>query len=45
MNSIQKLFTPIQIGAIHLSHRVVMPPLSRVRSEQPGDIPGALMAE
>ena len=22
-----------------------MPPLTRVRSEQPGDIPGALMAE
>jgi N-ethylmaleimide reductase len=45
MNSIQKLFTPIQIGAIRLSHRVVMPPLSPVRSKQPGDIPGALMAE
>jgi N-ethylmaleimide reductase len=45
MNSIRKLFTPIQIGAIQLSHRIVMPPLTRVRSEQPGDIPGALMAE
>jgi N-ethylmaleimide reductase len=41
----KKLFTPIKIGAIQLSHRVVMPALSRVRSEQPGDVPSALMAE
>jgi N-ethylmaleimide reductase len=41
----QKLFTPVQIGAINLKHRVVMAPLTRSRSEQPGDIPGPLMAE
>lgn len=41
----KKLFTPVQIGAIALKHRVVMAPLTRSRSEQPGDIPGALMAE
>lgn len=41
----QKLFTHVQIGAINLKHRVVMAPLTRSRSEQPGDIPGPLMAE
>jgi len=41
----QKLFTPVQIGEITLKHRVVMAPLTRSRSEQPGDIPGPLMAE
>jgi N-ethylmaleimide reductase len=39
------LFTPVQIGAIALKHRVVMAPLTRSRSEQPGDIPGDLMRE
>ncbi|WP_213804321.1 alkene reductase [Granulicella sp. dw_53] len=41
----QKLFTPVQLGAIALKHRVVMAPLTRSRSEQPGDIPGDLMIE
>jgi N-ethylmaleimide reductase len=41
----QKLFSPVQIGAISLGHRVVMAPLTRSRSEQPGDIPGKLMQE
>jgi N-ethylmaleimide reductase len=40
-----KLFTPIQIGPIQLKHRVVMAPLTRSRSEQPGDVPGKLMLE
>lgn len=40
-----KLFTPIEIGPIQLKHRVVMAPLTRSRSEQPGDIPGKLMLE
>jgi N-ethylmaleimide reductase len=39
------LFTPVQIGPITLKHRVVMAPLTRSRSDQPGDIPGALMLE
>jgi N-ethylmaleimide reductase len=39
------LFTPVQIGSIHLKHRVVMAPLTRSRSEQPGAIPGHLMLE
>jgi N-ethylmaleimide reductase len=41
----RKLFTPIQIGAVTLKHRVVMAPLTRSRAERPGDIPGDLMAE
>jgi len=39
-----KLFQPIEVGALSLSHRVVQAPLTRLRSEQPGDIPGVLMA-
>lgn len=40
-----KLFTPARIGPYTLSHRVVMAPLTRSRSQQPGDIPGDLMLE
>lgn len=38
------LFTPVKLGPYELSHRVVMAPLTRMRSE-PGDIPGDLMVE
>ena len=41
----QPLFTPIRVGAILLEHRVVMAPLTRSRSVQPGNIPGDLMLE
>ena len=41
----QKLFSEVQIGPTVLQHRVVMAPLTRSRSEQPGDIPGKLMLE
>jgi len=44
-NLVQKLFTPIQIGPLMLEHRVVMAPLTRSRSQQPGDIPGDQMRE
>lgn len=37
-----KMFSPINVGPYALSHRVVMAPLTRMRSE-PGDIPGDLM--
>ena len=40
-----KLFTPIQVGSIELEHRVVMAPLTRSRSVQPGSIPGDLTLE
>eukprot|EP00124_Ichthyophonus_hoferi_P002512 Ihof_evm6s174 gene=Ihof_evmTU6s174 len=39
-----KLFTPLKVGAIELTHRVVMAPLTRCRSDVNG-IPNALMAE
>ena len=38
------LYTPIAVGPIQLQHRVVQAPLTRLRAEQPGDLPGALMA-
>src|ERR1700689_462945 len=40
-----QLFTPIQVGLMELKHRVVMGPLTRSRSVQPGNIPGDLMLE
>jgi N-ethylmaleimide reductase len=43
--ALQTLSSPVQIGPITLKHRVVMAPLTRSRSEQPGDIPGKLMLE
>lgn len=39
-----KLFTPTQVGPYKLSHRVVMAPLTRMRSD-PDDIPSDLMVE
>jgi N-ethylmaleimide reductase len=38
------LFSPVKIGPYLLSHRVVMAPLTRMRSD-PGDIPSDLMVE
>jgi len=43
--SVEKLFSPLQLGPFTLAHRVVMAPLTRLRSEQPGDVPGQLMVE
>jgi N-ethylmaleimide reductase len=45
MNAAPTLFSPVQLGAIALEHRVVMAPLTRSRSEQPDDIPGDLMLD
>jgi len=42
---VRELFTPLEIGPVTLKHRVVMAPLTRNRSEQPGDIPGDMMLE
>ena len=39
------LFTPVELGALQLKHRVVMAPLTRSRSIQPNSVPGDLMAE
>lgn len=38
------LFVPQSIGAIDLPNRVVMAPMTRSRSTQPGDVPNAMMA-
>lgn len=40
----QDLFTPTPVGPFTLQHRVVMAPLTRMRSS-PGDVPNELMAE
>src|SRR6202161_3560729 len=40
-----KLFTPVQLGSLHLKHRVVMAPLTRSRAEQPGGVPGDMMVQ
>jgi N-ethylmaleimide reductase len=39
------LNTPLQLGRHTLGNRIVLPPLTRQRSAQPGDIATALMAE
>ena len=43
--SIEKIFTPLNVGAITVSNRIFMAPLTRLRSIEPGDIPTPLMAE
>jgi N-ethylmaleimide reductase len=40
-----KLFSPIKLGAIDLSHRVVLAPLTRMRSDLPGNVPNDLMTK
>jgi N-ethylmaleimide reductase len=40
-----KLFNPVRVGAFDLSHRIVLAPLTRMRSEMPGNIPGRAMAD
>jgi N-ethylmaleimide reductase len=42
--TMSNLFSPVNIGPYQLSHRVVMAPLTRMRSD-PGDIPSDLMIE
>ncbi|MES3100552.1 alkene reductase [Sphingomonas faeni] len=39
------LFSSISVGSIPLSHRIVAAPLTRLRADQPGDVPGDLMVE
>lgn len=39
------LFDPLQLGDLKLANRIVMAPLTRMRSLQPGNIPSALNAE
>ncbi|WP_313958562.1 hypothetical protein [Novosphingobium sp. 9] len=39
-----KLFTPAALAGTALPHRVVMAPMTRARSTQPGDVPNAMNA-
>jgi N-ethylmaleimide reductase len=40
-----KLFTPLNLGALALQHRVVLAPLTRMRARLPGNVPTPLNAE
>ncbi|MCL1056766.1 alkene reductase [Shewanella gelidimarina] len=39
------LFQPIQLGKIALKNRIVMPPMTRSRASQPGNVANQMMAE
>lgn len=39
------LFSPLALGGIKLKNRIALPPLTRCRSSQPGNIPNDLMVE
>ena len=39
------LFDPLKLGEIVLNNRIIMAPLTRMRSRQPGNVPYALNAE
>jgi N-ethylmaleimide reductase len=41
----EKLFTPGVLGDLELKHRIVMAPLTRTRSGQPGDVPQEINVE
>lgn len=45
MSHYSHLFRPLQMGALQLSHRVVMAPLTRMRAKQPTDTPWEINAE
>jgi N-ethylmaleimide reductase len=42
---VSKLFSPISIGGLALTHRVVMAPLTRSRADLPDDVPNDLMVD
>jgi N-ethylmaleimide reductase len=44
MSNYSHLLSPLQVGDLQLAHRMVMAPLTRMRSTQPGDVPNALNA-
>jgi N-ethylmaleimide reductase len=41
----KKLLTPVQIGPLTLKHRIVMPPMSRLRAQPGTGVPSDLMLE
>lgn len=44
MTASASLFSPIRIAGLDLPHRVVMAPMTRARSTQPGDVPNTMNA-
>src|SRR5258708_7308303 len=42
---VSRLFTPVWVGNLKLTHRVVMAPLTRSRADLPEDVPNDLMVE
>tara|TARA_Y100001951_G_scaffold69816_2_gene56729 strand:+ start:33365 stop:34483 length:1119 start_codon:yes stop_codon:yes gene_type:complete len=44
MSDSRKLFDPVRVGNLELANRLVMAPMTRARSTQPGDVPNALNA-
>ncbi|MBI5519984.1 MAG: alkene reductase [Desulfovibrio sp.] len=43
--SYPRLFEQVDMGGMELANRIVMAPMTRSRTMQPGDVPGELMAE
>ena len=41
----EALFENVELGPFKLKNRIFLPPMTRSRSSQPGDVPNALMAE
>jgi N-ethylmaleimide reductase len=39
------LFSELSLGTTELPNRIVMAPMTRSRSTQPGDVPNAMMAK
>lgn len=44
MQTPTSLLAPLTVGQLSLPHRIVMAPMTRARSSQPGDIPNAMNA-
>ncbi|MRT30226.1 MULTISPECIES: alkene reductase [Herbaspirillum] len=44
MSTPTTLLTPLTVGQLTLPHRIVMAPMTRARSSQPGDVPNAMNA-
>lgn len=43
--SFKNLFSPLKIGAVTVPNRVFMAPMTRIRSDEPGDVPTDLMGQ
>ncbi len=43
-SAVDALFQPLQMGRFRLANRIIMPPMTRSRASQPGDIANDMMA-